>query len=273
MPGLAALRQAWKGDRVTTVAVLDADVLYPMVLRDTLLRAAAAGCFRMHWSARILDEVEGWEPLVDQTANDPTDRHVAAAAIAIKATAIVTSNLGNDIPDSVNRPHIMCPMNAAPKTLMEAVRYFSDAARTLNAVIEMRWPDGVRCPTCGRADVRWIATRNLWECKSKHPRKQFSAKVGTIFEDSALGLDKWLVALWLVANCKNGISSRELGRAIGVTQKSAWHMLRRIRLAMEAGGIIGTGPGEYEADETYVGGRAEDMHASKRAKKITGPGG
>lgn len=150
-----------------------------------------------------------------------------------------------------------------PQTLMEAVRYFSDADRTLATMVSLRWPNGVFCPTCGRTDVRFIATRKLWECKEKHPRKQFSAKVGTIFEDSPLPLDKWFVAVWSIANCKNGISSYELGRAIGVTQKSAWHMLHRIRLAMEVGGFDKfTGPSE--ADETYIGPVAGNMHKHRR---------
>jgi len=158
---------------------------------------------------------------------------------------------------------------AEPKTLMEAVRYFADADRTLATMVSLRWPNGVYCPTCGRVDVRFIATRKMWECKEKHPRKQFSAKVGTIFEDSPLPLDKWFVAVWSIANCKNGISSYELGRAIGVTQKSAWHMLHRIRLAMEVGGIDKM-DGDAEADETYVGGVAGNMHKHKREAIRTG---
>jgi hypothetical protein len=154
-------------------------------------------------------------------------------------------------------------MNTEPRTLMEAVRYFADADRTLATMVSLRWPNGVHCPTCGRTDVRFIATRKLWECKEKHPRKQFSAKVGTIFEDSPLPLDKWFVAVWSIANCKNGISSYELGRAIGVTQKSAWHMLHRIRLAMEVGGFDKF-DGTSEADETYIGPVAGNMHKHKR---------
>ena len=154
-----------------------------------------------------------------------------------------------------------------PRTLMEAVRYFEDADRTLETMVALRWPNGVYCPTCGRTDVRFIATRKLWECKEKHPRKQFSAKVGTIFEDSPLPLDKWFVAVWSIANCKNGISSYELGRAIGVTQKSAWHMLHRIRLAMEVGGIEKF-TGEVEGDETYLGGRTINKHANKKPAKV-----
>jgi transposase-like protein len=158
---------------------------------------------------------------------------------------------------------------AQPKTLMEAIRFFADADRTLATAVSLRWPHGVHCPTCGRTDVRFLATRRLWECKERHPRKQFSAKVGTIFEDSPLPLDKWFVAIWAIANCKNGISSYELGRSIGVTQKTAWHMLHRIRLAMTAG-TFDKFDGITEADETYVGGASKNMHAHKRAKRITG---
>jgi transposase-like protein len=158
-----------------------------------------------------------------------------------------------------------------PRTLMEAVRYFADADRTLETMIALRWPNGVHCPTCGRTDVRFIATRRLWECKEKHPRKQFSAKVGTIFEDSPLPLDKWFVAVWSIANAKNGISSYELARAIGVTQKSAWHMLHRIRLAMKTGSFKKMS-GEAEVDETYIGGLAKNMHEHKRKRRIVGPG-
>src|SRR5712671_7261428 len=115
-----------------------------------------------------------------------------------------------------------------PKTLVEAVRYYANPDRCLAEMIEARWPDGVvRCPTCNRDDVRFIATRRMWECKDQHPRKQFSVKVGTIFEDSPISLSKWLVAIWLIGNAKNGISSYEIGRALGVTQKTGWFMLHR----------------------------------------------
>src|SRR5947209_20177945 len=110
----------------------------------------------------------------------------------------------------------------SPKTLIEAIRYYEDPDTCLAAMVEARWPKGVTCPTCGARDPRFIATRRIWECKAKHPRRQFSAKVGTIFEDSPLGLDKWMPAVWLIANAKNGISSHEVGRALDVTQKTAW---------------------------------------------------
>jgi transposase-like protein len=162
-------------------------------------------------------------------------------------------------------------MENEPQTLMEAVRYFADADRTLATMVELRWPAGVHCPTCGRTDVRFIATRRIWECKEKHPKKQFSAKIGTIFEDSPLSLDKWFVAIWSIANCKNGISSHELGRAIGVTQKSAWFMLHRIRLAMQTGTFIKMS-GTTEADETFIGGLAKNMHEWKREQRVQGRG-
>jgi transposase-like protein len=121
-------------------------------------------------------------------------------------------------------------------------------------------------------DVRFIKTRRMWECKEAHPKKQFSAKIGTIFEDSPLSLDKWFVVIWMIANCKNGVSSYEVHRAIGVTQKSAWFMLHRIRLAMQAGSLM-KAEGTVEADETFIGGLAKNMHKDRREKAIKGTGG
>ena len=152
----------------------------------------------------------------------------------------------------------------APETLIEAIRYFSNPDVCLDYMARLRWPDGKAvCPTCGSAEVRFIATRRLWECKNAHARKQFSIKVGTIFEDSPIGLDKWLAVIWMLANSKNGVSSYEIARSIGVTQKTAWFMLQRIRLAMqgEDGGKLS---GSVEIDETYVGGRARNMHESRK---------
>jgi transposase-like protein len=159
-----------------------------------------------------------------------------------------------------------------PQSLLEAIRYFADPDVTLRTMIELRWPDGVHCPSCGRTDPRFIATRRMWECKEKHPRKQFSAKVGTIFEDSPIDLGKWFAAIWMVANCKNGISSYEMHRALRVTQKTAWFMDHRIRLAMKAGSFLKMS-GEVEADETFIGGLATNMHKHERARKIKGTGG
>ncbi|MBV9921219.1 MAG: transposase, partial [Pseudonocardia sp.] len=118
-----------------------------------------------------------------------------------------------------------------PTTLIEAIRYFSDEQVCIDFVAKLRWPDGPTCPRCASQDAAWLATRNVWKCRTC--KKQYSVKVGTIFEDSPIKLDKWLTAIWLIANSKNGISSHELGRAIGITQKSAWFVLHRIRLAMQ----------------------------------------
>mgnify|MGYP001577496818 CR=1 FL=1 len=150
-----------------------------------------------------------------------------------------------------------------PKTLVEAVRYYADPDRALAVMVEVRWPNGVQCPTCGTKRVRFISTRRMWECTEKHPRRQFSVKVGTIFEDSPLSLDKWLIAVWMIANCKNGVSSYEIARALGITQKSAWFMLHRIRTAMRTGTFLKM-KGRVEADETYVGGNMKFMHKAKR---------
>jgi transposase-like protein len=164
---------------------------------------------------------------------------------------------------------------SSPRTLQEAIIYFADADTCLKFFAAERWPKGVICPTCGSKEVKFIPTRRLWECKNKHSRKQFSIKVGTIFEDSPLGLDKWLPAVWLITSAKNGVSSCELARSLGVTQKSAWFMLHRIRLAMQNGSLMklgGNGGGEVEADETFIGGKARNMHISVKARRITGTG-
>jgi transposase-like protein len=150
----------------------------------------------------------------------------------------------------------------SPKTLTEAIRYYSDPDVTLATMVEARWPNGVTCPTCGASNPRFISTRRMWECRDKHPRRQFSAKVGTIFEDSPLPLEKWFPAVWLIANAKNGVSSHEVGRALGVTQKTAWFMLHRIRLAMKAGTFVKLS-GQVEADETWIGPDTRKMHAKR----------
>ena len=158
-----------------------------------------------------------------------------------------------------------------PETLSEAIVYFSDAEKAFAFMASLRWPDGnVSCPVCNCERVSFLKTRKVWKCMEC--KKQFSAKVGTIFEDSALGYDKWFPAFWLIVNAKNGISSCELARAIGVTQKSAWHMLHRIRLAVQEGSIIKM-DGHVEADETYIGAKSRNMHVDKRAEKVKGTGG
>ena len=161
-----------------------------------------------------------------------------------------------------------------PETLVEAIRYFADPDTARDFMVKLRWPDGVvRCPRCGSDQVTLIASRRIWQCRERHERRQFTVKVGTIFEDSPLALDKWLTAIWMLANSKNGISSYEL-RSIGVTQKTAWFMLHRIRLAMQDSGTHGGGlSGQIEVDETFIGGKARFMHADKRAAKIKGTGG
>ncbi len=147
-----------------------------------------------------------------------------------------------------------------PKSLVEAVRYFADEQRAFEYVRDLRWPNGVACPHCGCTELGFIATRRTWKCKGC--KKQFSVKVGTIFEASPIKLDKWIVAAWLVANCRNGISSYELARDLDVTQKTAWFMLHRIRLAMQEGSFFLKG--KVEADETFIGGKARNMHYRKR---------
>jgi transposase-like protein len=159
-----------------------------------------------------------------------------------------------------------------PATLQEAVLYFSDPANCREYLMAHRWPNGVICPRCGSDKVLFQPKYNRWQCGSKHPLRQFTSKTGTIFEDSPLGLDKWLLAMWQVVNCKNGVSSYEIHRAIGVTQKTAWFMDHRIRLAL---GMVHADKlsGEVEVDETFIGGKARNMHAGKRAARITGTGG
>lgn len=156
-----------------------------------------------------------------------------------------------------------------PQNLLEAVRYFSDLDICVDFVSKLRWPNGPVCPHCGGVEHSFIKTRRIWKCKAC--KRQFSVKVGTVFEDSPLGLDKWLPAVWLAANSKNGISSHELGRALGVTQKSAWFMLHRIRLAMQSG-TFDKLDGAIEVDETFIGGKARNMHKDERKRKITGTG-
>lgn len=163
-------------------------------------------------------------------------------------------------------------MATEPKTLAEAIQYFTSADNCLNYLVARRWPNGVICPTCGRADVSFIPSRRLWQCKTRHPKSQFSIKTGTILEDSPLGLEKWLPVMWMVANCKNGVSSWEIHRSLGVAQKTAWFMLHRIRLGMKED--YGYGPltkiggpdNEVEVDETFVGGRKQNMHADKKVR-------
>ena len=157
-----------------------------------------------------------------------------------------------------------------PKTLKDAIEYFADPMNCVAYLAAIHWPDGKpTCPVCGRNDATFIPSRQKFQCKARHSQRQFSIKVGTIFEDSPIALNKWLLAVWMVTNCKNGVSSYEIHRDIGVTQKSAWFMLHRIRLAMQ-GDVVETFGGEVEVDETYIGGLARNMHKSKRDAKFHG---
>jgi transposase-like protein len=163
---------------------------------------------------------------------------------------------------------------ATPKTLQEAIAYFSNPDLCFQYAIKLRWPEGdIACPRCESTEHSFISTRRIWFCKGC--KKQFTVKVGTIFEDSPLGMDKWMTALWLLVNCKNGISSCEVARDLGITQKSAWFMLHRLRLAMQTGSFVkmGGGGSEVEVDETFIGGKARNMHVDKRERRITGTGG
>jgi transposase-like protein len=151
-----------------------------------------------------------------------------------------------------------------PRTLQEAVVYFADLKNCVAYMVARRWPNGVICPSCGSSKVKFQEKHNRWQCASKHPKRQFTAKVGTIFEDSPIGLDKWLTAAWMITNCKNGNSSWELHRTLGVTQKTAWFMGHRIRLAMQddlTGGMLG---GEIEVDESFIGGKMRNMHKKRK---------
>jgi transposase-like protein len=154
-----------------------------------------------------------------------------------------------------------------PKTLQEAIKYFANLNNCIEWLVAKRWPEGmVTCPTCGRTDATPLPGLAKWQCKSAHKSRQFSAKVGTIFEDSHVPLDKWLVVVWMLCNCKNGVSSYEIMRTVGVTQKSAWFMLHRIRLGLHKAHTTPMGGSTVEADETWVGGKAANMHKDRRIR-------
>lgn len=152
-----------------------------------------------------------------------------------------------------------------PTNLIEAIRYFADLDVATEFVAKLRWPNGWRCPECNCPEYSYLTSRRLWKCR--YCKKQTSVKVGSIFEDSPIPLDKWLAAIWVIANAKNGVSSHELGRSIGLTQKSAWFVLHRIRLAMQTGSFERF-DGEVEVDETFVGGKKRNMHKHVAAQKF-----
>src|SRR6266404_3573971 len=165
----------------------------------------------------------------------------------------------------------MKEQNEFPETLIDAIKYFANAHTSLQFVASIRWPDGkVCCPSCGKSNVAFLATRRIWKCRDC--KRQFSVKVGTIFEDSPIGLDRWLPAFWMIINAKNGVSSCEIARSLGVTQKTAWFMLHRIRLAVQDGSICKFA-GNVEVDETFIGGKARNMHKGTRKAKGTGVAG
>jgi len=162
---------------------------------------------------------------------------------------------------------------ALPTTLQEAVVYFADPKNCNEFLAGLRWPDGKpRCPQCGSDKVTYLASVNRYKCYGKHSKAQFSFKVGTIFEDSPISLDKWLYAMWLIVNCKNGISSCEMARDLGITQKSAWFLDHRIRFAL-FNGSFDKMSGHVEADETFIGGKARNMHVAQKQLRVTGTGG
>jgi transposase-like protein len=155
-----------------------------------------------------------------------------------------------------------------PQTLAEAIKYFADASNGLNLIAAVRWPDGkVVCPSCRKANATFMESRKVWNCRECY--KQFSVKVGTIFEESSLGFDKWLPAFWMIVNSKNGISSCELARALGVTQKTAWFMLHRIRLAIQNGSVDIDHAKEYVRGNVHTNGLENFWSLLKRAIRGT----
>lgn len=165
-------------------------------------------------------------------------------------------------------------MESVPSTLQEAIIHFADVENCRTYMVNLRWSGAaVKCPRCGSDNVDWLPNAKLYKCYEKHAQQKFSLKVGTIFEDSPLPLEKWLPAVWMLTNCKNGVSSWELHRAIGVTQKTAWFMLHRIRLAMQDEFLGGKMSGKIEVDETFIGAKSRNMHAKDRKRKLPGAGG
>jgi transposase-like protein len=161
-------------------------------------------------------------------------------------------------------------MESAAQSLQEAILFFSDFENCRKFMVELRWPAGtITCPRCGSDNVTWLENARVWKCYAKHERPTFTLKTGTIFEESPIPLEKWLPAAWLVINCKNGISSYELARALRVTQKSAWFMLHRVRVAMQNGSLDKQLSGHVEADESFIGGKAKLMNNKTKARRIS----
>ncbi|PYX63322.1 MAG: DDE transposase, partial [Acidobacteria bacterium] len=153
-----------------------------------------------------------------------------------------------------------------PRTLQKAIQHYSDEQVCIDAVATLRWPSGTECPACGHKEHYYLKTQKRWKCKDCG--RQFSVKLGTIFEDSPVPLQKWLPALWMLVNCRNGVSSYEISRALGVSQKAGWFMLHRLRLALQNGSLtkLGGGSSPIEVDETFIGGKARNMHKSRRLR-------
>ena len=185
--------------------------------------------------------------------------------------------MGNNLLDSTTvlrySLFMVAAMKPEPKSLQEAVIYFSNPDNCIDYLAIRRWPNGkVVCPSCGSEMVKFSETRRTWTCSSHHAKREFSIKVGTVMENSAIPLDKWLTAAWLITNCKNGISSYEIASDVKVTQKSAWFMLHRIRLAMQDesfGSKFGKDGGEVEVDETFIGGKMRNMHKGRKAEMFS----
>lgn len=159
-----------------------------------------------------------------------------------------------------------------PQTLAEAIVYFNDPDNSLRYLAAKRWPNGVECPYCGTNEPMFLKSRRIWKCRATKCRKQFSVKVGTVLNESPIGLDKWMTTMWMVCNCRNGVSSCEIARDLGVSQKTAWFMLHRIREAMQDKTATKLA-GEVEVDESFIGGKSRNMHRAKRERVITGTGG
>ncbi len=159
-----------------------------------------------------------------------------------------------------------------PKTLADAIVYFNNPDNALQYLAAKRWPNGVECPYCSAKEPMFLKSRRIWKCRATKCRKQFSVKVGTVLNESPIGLDKWMTTMWMVCNCRNGVSSCEIARDLGISQKTAWFMLHRIREAMQDKTATKLA-GEVEVDESFIGGKSRNMHRERRARVITGTGG
>src|SRR5712664_587787 len=244
-------------------------------MRPFSMRVPLPSALRIRPRMRILSESAAADEWKDSSSVSIRFRHGDEKPVT--ATLLIpVIYKGNNILDTHDGLWDDLPMNKTlqlPKTLQEAVSFFSDPQKTFDYAVSLRWPTGkVTCPRCDSTEHSFISTRRIWFCKEC--KKQFTVKVGTIFEDSALGMDKWMIAVWLIVNAKNGISSYEVARALGITQKSAWFMMHRVRLALHEKETVQVGgpDKEVEVDETFIGGAARFMHSNKRSKVILARG-